>query len=212
MASEYLHSKAKRRLDVAGALALGAGLGIPALASLPFIAADGGPAIFRQKRHSNGAPFEMLKLRTMYEGAEKDEPMWTGHNDPRATRIGALLRKSSIDEVPQLLNVLKGELSLVGYRPPTDRVLERYAVHGGLFDEWHEMTQCTKAGITGLAQHYAKLTPRHDAECVEAVMRLDLHYAEHASLAMDLKILAGTAGCMWERSAERALTPGMRVV
>ncbi len=182
---------------------VGTGLGLPALLLAQFVRLDGGPVLFEQTRYSKGEPFEVLKIRSMYEGAEHDEPMWVGHDDPRATRVGRILRKTSLDEVPQIINVLRGDISMVGYRPPSERVQDRYSQFGQLYEEWLEMTKESKAGITGLAQQKAKRTPVHDADLCRQVMELDLRYAETASLALDLQIIAGTAGCMWERDAMR---------
>lgn len=152
-----------------------------------------GPAIFRQVRvGKDGRPFEVLKLRTMVSDAEElkaglatyneyDGVLFKMKNDPRVTRFGALLRRSSLDELPQLINVLRGEMSLVGPRPSLpDEVAE--------MDE-HTMRRFTvRPGITGLWQ----VSGRSNLGWDEAKV-LDTYYAENWTVIGDLAILARTA-------------------
>lgn len=151
-----------------------------------------GPMIFRQTRIGrNSRPFEFLKFRTMVANAEqlKDAllssneatgPMFKMRHDPRRTRVGRWLRRFSLDEIPQLLNVLRGEMSLVGPRPA---VPEEVA----LYEPWQRRRLEVMPGCTGLWQ----ATGRSDTTFDEMV-RLDIYYAEHWSLGMDIRILLMT--------------------
>lgn len=173
----------RRATDIAGSLALLA-LSAPALA-LAVIAIrleSRGPAIYRQRRVGlGGQPFEMLKLRTMVHGAEgMGSGMAVNEGDWRITRIGALLRRASLDELPNLVNVLRGEMSLIGPRPTIPVQVAQYTPrqHGRLR---------VKPGITGWAQ----VNGRASLSWNERI-ELDLYYVEHRSLALDLKILRRT--------------------
>lgn len=143
---------------------------------------DGGPALYRQTRvGKDGHDFELLKLRTMVVGAET---MGAGHavnrGDERITRVGRLLRRLSIDELPQLWNVVRGDMSLIGPRPTLRYQVDRY-------DERQRHRLDVKPGITGWAQIHGRATLPW-AERIE----LDLWYVEHRSPAIDLKILLRT--------------------
>ncbi|MBL7491937.1 sugar transferase [Frankia sp. AgB1.9] len=159
-----------------------------------------GPAIFRQTRVGRGGrEFTMFKFRSMFIDAEarlaeltahnerEDEFMFKIRNDPRITRAGGFLRKWSLDEVPQLFNVLNGSMSLVGPRPPLPREVAKYA------DDVHRRLM-VKPGLTGLWQ----VSGRSDLPTDEAV-RLDLRYVENWSLAMDLMILWKTVFAVIKR-------------
>ena len=143
---------------------------------------DGGPVLYRQRRvGKDGEEFELLKLRTMVVGAEK---LGAGYavdrGDPRITRTGRLLRRLSIDELPQLWNVVRGEMSLIGPRPTLRYQVERY-------DERQRRRLEVKPGITGWAQiHGRAALPWEDR------IELDVWYVEHRSPKVDLKILART--------------------
>ena len=151
-----------------------------------------GPVIFRQDRIGlRGRPFTLLKFRTMVAGAdlmleklrdqnEADGPLFKLRNDPRVTRIGRFLRRYSIDELPQLINVLKGEMSLVGPRPPL-------AGEVALYSDWQLDRLEVRPGITGLWQ----VSGRSDLPFEEYV-QLDLFYVENWSIAYDLYILSKT--------------------
>ena len=173
----------RRALDVAVA---GAGLVVAgpllAVAALAVKLEDRGPVLFRQTRvGKDGVDFELLKLRTMVVGAESQGAGYAvDRGDPRITRIGRLLRRTSVDELPQLWNVVRGEMSLIGPRPTL-----RYQVDS--YDE-HQMHRLDiRPGITGWAQVNGRAA-RPWAERIE----LDVWYDEHRSLAVDLKILFRT--------------------
>ncbi len=157
-----------------------------------------GPVVFRQPRTGKGGKrFEMFKFRTMVPNAEElkqhyahlNELKWPDFkitDDPRVTRMGRFLRKTSLDELPQVLNVLKGEMSLVGPRP-TSFDLKTYNL-------WHTERLEVLPGITGLWQ----IRGRSDLEFDERV-RLDIEYIENQSLWLDLKILLWTIGVVFEQ-------------
>jgi exopolysaccharide biosynthesis polyprenyl glycosylphosphotransferase len=154
---------------------------------------DGGPVLFRQPRVGRAdREFEMLKFRTMVVDAEarRDEligdnqrsgPLFKLRADPRVTRIGRILRRTSLDELPQLINVLKGEMSLVGPRPALRSEVDAFPV------ELHRRHR-VRPGITGLWQVEARDNPAFDA-----YQRLDLFYVENWSPALDMVIMLGTA-------------------
>jgi lipopolysaccharide/colanic/teichoic acid biosynthesis glycosyltransferase len=142
-----------------------------------------GPVIYRSRRAGlGGRPFDLLKLRTMHEGAD---PVGVGtpvlEGDPRVTRVGHFLRRFSLDEVPNLLNVLRGELALVGPRPTLQAQVELYTDH-----QLRRLD--VKPGITGWAQ----VNGRAGIPWEERI-ELDVWYAEHRSPSLDLRILARTA-------------------
>lgn len=159
-----------------------------------------GPALFRQRRVGRaGREFTMLKFRTMSAGAETSVIDLTDQNihdggplfkvaaDPRVTRVGHGLRRFSIDELPQLLNVLRGEMSLVGPRPPLPSEVVRFG------EDVHRRF-LVKPGLTGLWQ----VSGRSNLSWDESV-RLDLHYVENWSLALDASILTRTVGAVLSR-------------
>jgi lipopolysaccharide/colanic/teichoic acid biosynthesis glycosyltransferase len=141
-----------------------------------------GPAIFRQRRSGlHGVQFDMLKLRTMVDGAEHlGAGLAVNANDSRITRVGAFLRRTSLDELPNLFNVLRGEMTLVGPRPTLPAQVAQYTArqHGRL---------AVKPGITGWAQ----VNGRASLPWSERI-ELDLYYVEHRSLLLDLRILLRT--------------------
>ena len=141
-----------------------------------------GDVIYRQLRIGRGGhPFEVLKLRTMVDGAEHiGAGLAINQGDPRVTRVGALLRRTSLDELPNLVNVLRGEMSLIGPRPTLPGQVEQY-------DERQRGRLAIRPGITGWAQVNGRAALPW-AERIE----LDLYYNEHRSLALDLRILART--------------------
>lgn len=153
---------------------------------------DGGPALFRQERVGrDGKPFQMLKFRSMVVDAEqrlqsvKDAPqvnrmMFKRADDPRITKVGAVIRRYSIDELPQLINVIRGEMSLIGPRPPLPREVALYTD-----DEWRRLR--VRPGLTGLWQ----ISGRSDLSWEETV-RLDLYYIDNWSALQDLSILLRT--------------------
>ncbi|HEX6027062.1 MAG TPA: sugar transferase [Solirubrobacter sp.] len=180
----YLNSRRKRALDlvVAGALML-VTAPIQALAALAIRLETPGHPIYRQGRVGrHGRPFEVYKLRTMVSGAEHmGAGMAVDEGDTRITRVGAILRRTSIDELPNLINVLRGEMSLVGPRPTIQVQVDQYT-------DRQRRRLDVKPGLTGWAQ----VNGRAALPWSERI-ELDLWYLEHASLWLDLKILALTA-------------------
>jgi lipopolysaccharide/colanic/teichoic acid biosynthesis glycosyltransferase len=174
---------AKRALDLAGA-SVGLLVGAPFLgaAAAAIKLEDRGPVFYRQVRvGKDGRDFELLKLRTMVVGAERLGAGYAvNEGDPRITRAGRVLRKLSVDELPQLWNVLRGDMSLVGPRPTLAYQVERYTEHQRRRLE-------VRPGITGWAQVKGRATlPWEDR------IELDVWYVEHRSFWLDLLILART--------------------
>jgi lipopolysaccharide/colanic/teichoic acid biosynthesis glycosyltransferase len=177
----YLLSRRKRALDLLAA-AVGAVVATPVvgLAMLLIRLETHGHAIYRQRRVGrDGVPFELYKLRTMVSGAERiGLGMAVDEGDQRITRIGALLRRFSIDELPNLLNIARGEMSLVGPRPTLQAQVDRYSEHQRRRLE-------ARPGLTGWAQVNGRASlPWADR------IELDVWYIEHASLRLDLQIIA----------------------
>ncbi len=152
------------------------------LAALAVKLEDGGPVFYRQLRvGKDGRDFELLKLRTMVVEAEQQGAGYAvDRDDPRITRAGRVLRRLSIDELPQLWNVLRGEMSLVGPRPTLRYQVDRY-------DERQRHRLDAKPGLTGWAQVNGRAALPWDER-----IELDLWYIEHRSTWVDLKILART--------------------
>ncbi len=195
----------KRAMDVVGGLT-GILLFSPCFIAIPLLikAMSKGPVLFKQERIGRyGAKFVFLKFRSMhvnndpkvhqeyikkliceqksYDGPEQRDAIYKIKDDPRVTSVGRLLRKTSLDEIPQFFNVLKGEMSLVGPRPPIPYELENY-------DVWHKRRIMEiKPGITGLWQVEGRSSTTFDE-----MVRLDLKYAKEWSLWLDIKILAKT--------------------
>jgi exopolysaccharide biosynthesis polyprenyl glycosylphosphotransferase len=177
----------KRVLDV-----VGAAFGLVLLAPLLLLVAmlvrlsGPGPVIFKQRRVSlGGEEFQIYKFRTMvHADHERGQARWTARNDPRVTSIGRWLRSSSLDELPQLLNVIKGEMSLVGPRPERPELILRFR------DDWrgYMLRQHVKAGMTGWAQ----VNGLRGDTSLKKRLQLDLFYVRHWSLGFDLKILVLT--------------------
>lgn len=154
-----------------------------------------GPAIFVHERvGKDGKPLPLLKFRSMFTNAEDMKKSFTPeqkaeweknfklNDDPRITRIGKFLRKSSLDELPQLINVLKGELSIVGPRPVVTVELERYGENKAAF-------LSVTPGLTGYWQAYARSTCSYEQR-----MEMELFYVENANLWWDIKIMIATVG------------------
>ncbi len=171
---------------------IGAGVGL-ALASPALAAAavaikleDGGPVLYRQRRVGlEGRDFELLKLRTMVVGAERiGAGFAVDEGDPRITRVGRVLRRLSIDELPQLLNVLRGDMSLIGPRPTLRYQVERYTPR-------QRLRLSVKPGITGWAQVHGRAALPW-SERIE----LDVWYAERRTPWLDLRILLRTPAAL----------------
>ncbi len=176
---------AKRALDIVLSLAALALLSPLLTATALAVVLDSGrPVLFRQTRLGlHGRSFGMYKFRSMVPDAAARGPYFTATDDPRITRVGRFIRRTSIDELPQILNVLMGDMSLVGPRPdvPAQR---------GLYTDEAWAARCAvRPGITGLAQIVQR------SEGTEAQrLALDLRYVQEASLRLDLKIMVGTLG------------------
>jgi exopolysaccharide production protein ExoY len=187
----------KRIVDIV--LALGGIILLAPLLVICYVAvvlSSPGPALFRHKRVGfNGRKFECLKFRTMVpDAAERLQALlasdpaaaaeWAAtrklQNDPRVTAIGAILRKSSLDELPQLFNVLRGEMSIVGPRPVTEEELERYSTSVGAY------LSC-RPGITGLWQVSGRSTTSYEKR-----VACDAYYAHNWSMVLDAKIIVVT--------------------
>jgi lipopolysaccharide/colanic/teichoic acid biosynthesis glycosyltransferase len=187
----------KRAMDIAMA-AVGLLVLAPffALIGAVMIATEGRPVFFRQVRVGlQGRPFTIVKFRTMVPDAEARYAEVVAlsdtqgaavkmTNDPRITKLGAFLRKTSIDELPQLWNVLRGEMSIVGPRPAPPREVAEY-------DVWHRRRLSMKPGITGLWQVEARLDESFDRRAA-----LDLRYIDGWSVWLDMKIIARTIPAM----------------
>ncbi|MCD4748068.1 MAG: undecaprenyl-phosphate glucose phosphotransferase [Thermoanaerobaculales bacterium] len=178
----------KRAFDICGA----AFLLLVTAPLFPFISwrikrIDGGPAFFSQVRTGlDGRAFRLFKFRSMRITAEKDRT-WTRHDDNRITPIGAFLRRTNLDELPQLFNVLKGDMSLVGPRPEQPEFVERFRARYPEYNTRHRV----RAGLTGWAQVNGL---RGDTSIRQRVVH-DLYYIENWSFALDLKILLRT---LWQ--------------
>jgi exopolysaccharide biosynthesis polyprenyl glycosylphosphotransferase len=192
--SSYKRLIIKRLFDILGGLVGVLLTGILTLFIAPAIKLDSpGPVFFAQTRiGKNGRRFKIYKFRSMYQDAEQRKKelekenevkglMFKMDNDPRITKVGAFLRSTSLDEFPQFLNVLKGDMSLVGTRPPTEDEFEHY-------DEHYRRRLSMTPGLTGMWQ----VSGRSDISDFDEVVRLDLEYIDNWSLTLDFKILLQT--------------------
>jgi exopolysaccharide biosynthesis polyprenyl glycosylphosphotransferase len=188
-----LNQVVKRSIDLVFAgLVLVCGAPLMALLALMIKLESPGPVLFRQERVGrNGRCFTVYKFRSMVEGAEEqqealqelneaDGPLFKIRDDPRMTHVGKLLRKFSLDELPQLYNVLRGEMSLIGPRPPLPAEVKQY-------QEWHKRRLEVAPGLTGLSQ----ISGRSQLSFDETAL-LDIYYIENWSLGLDTKILLQT--------------------
>jgi lipopolysaccharide/colanic/teichoic acid biosynthesis glycosyltransferase len=168
---------------VVAALALAAASPVLALAIVAIRLESAGHPIYRQRRIGrHGEPFDMYKLRTMVTGAEAiGSGLAVNEGDPRITRVGAVLRRFSIDELPNLVNVLRGDMAIVGPRPTIPVQVEQYT-------ERQRGRLAVRPGITGWAQVNGRTALPWDER-----IELDLWYIEHRSWRLDLRILARTA-------------------
>ena len=194
----------KRLMDIAGAIV---GLAITAVATVllapPLLIESPGPLFFSQKRvGKNGRFFQIYKFRSMYRDAERRKKelesqnemngfMFKMKDDPRITKVGKFIRKTSIDELPQFLNVLKGDMSLVGTRPPTVDEFRQYELH-------QKRRLSAKPGITGLWQ----VSGRNNINDFEDVVKLDVQYIDNWSIGMDIRILLKTIRVVFEKGGE----------
>lgn len=201
---DYRQLALKRLMDIAGALV---GIVLTAMITIflaPLLLLESpGPLIFKQKRVGrNGRYFNMYKFRSMYMDAEERKKelmaqnemsgyMFKMENDPRVTKVGRFIRKTSIDELPQFWNVLKGDMSLVGTRPPTLDEFTQYK-------SYHKRRLSLRPGITGLWQ----VSGRNDIDDFEEVVKLDLEYIDHWSIYLDIKILLKTVGAVFSHTGK----------
>lgn len=201
MTHPSVRSWVKRLIDIVGGVV---GLGITSVLSVPIIIAirldSPGPIFFGQVRCGwMGKRFRMWKFRSMCSNAEalKDKipnqaqgAIFKNDNDPRITKVGRLLRRTSLDELPQFWNVLKGEMSLVGTRPPTPDEVERYEV-----PQWQRLD--VKPGMTGEWQ----VNGRSQIKDFEDIIRLDLKYQENWSLMYDMKLIFKTIMVLFNKNS-----------
>jgi len=191
---------AKRALDIIGAIAglFGCALVAPFVA-LAIILDSGRPIFFRQLRTGlGGRGFMMLKFRTMVADAEEPgRAIWAAEHDPRVTRIGRLMRKTRLDELPQLWNVLRGDMSVIGPRPERPEFVDLLTSDVPFWTRRH----LVKPGLTGWAQVRYGYTA--DAEGTADKLAYDLYYLKHRSLILDLAIVAKTAGIVFTGSGAR---------
>lgn len=202
---DYRRRFIKRTIDILGSL-IGV---IFTLILYPFVALaikleSKGPVIFKQTRiGKNGRRFSIYKFRSMYLDAEERKKnlisqnemqglMFKMENDPRITRVGKFIRKTSIDELPQFFNVLKGDMSLVGTRPPTVDEFEKYNLH-------YRRRLSITPGLTGMWQ----VSGRSDITDFDEVVKLDLEYIDNWSLTLDLKILLQTVQVVFGRKGSK---------
>ena len=169
----------------------------------PLLIESPGPLFFAQKRvGKNGRFFKIYKFRSMYRDAEERKKelesqnemngfMFKMKDDPRITKVGKFIRKTSIDELPQFYNVLKGDMSLVGTRPPTVDEFRQYESH-------QKRRLSAKPGITGLWQ----VSGRNDIKDFEDVVKLDVQYLDNWSLGLDIKIILKTIKVVFEKDGE----------
>ncbi|RMH00466.1 MAG: undecaprenyl-phosphate glucose phosphotransferase [Chloroflexi bacterium] len=183
----------KRLMDI-----VGSAIGLVFLSPLMLLVAiaikleSPGPVFFIQERMGlDGKPFKMIKFRSMRNDAEKDGPGWTTENDPRQTRLGAILRRFEFDELPNLINVFLGEMSLVGPRPEQRHYVEQFRKIVPRYMERHR----EKGGMTGWAQVNGL---RGDTSITERT-KYDLWYSENWSILLDIKIILRTIWQIFER-------------
>jgi len=198
MPLEGFNRLVKRAMDIGGAL-----FGLVVTAPLwPVIAylirrEDGGPVFFKQVRMGlDGRSFEILKFRSMRLDAEADgKAHWTRNRDPRVTPVGAFLRRTNLDELPQLINILRGDMSLVGPRPEQPEFVERFRSRYPEYMARHRV----RAGLTGWAQ----VNGLRGDTSIRKRMAADLYYIENWSLALDLRIIWLTFLSLWRRRGGR---------
>lgn len=194
----------KRLMDITGALV---GLAITGLVTIflapPLLLESPGPLLFAQKRvGKNGRFFKIYKFRSMYQDAEERKKeletknemngfMFKMKDDPRITKVGKFIRKTSIDELPQFFNVLKGDMSLVGTRPPTVDEFRQYESH-------QKRRLSAKPGITGLWQ----VSGRNSIKDFEDVVKLDVQYIDNWNIGLDIKIILKTIRVVFEKGGE----------
>ena len=175
----------KRFFDVVASILIGSLLLVPMfLIGVVIWCSSKGPALYKQERlGQNGKKFIMLKFRSMTDDAEAEGPQWARENDQRCTKVGAILRKTRLDELPQLWNILKGDMSFVGPRPEREYFYEQFETYIVGFRK----RLLVKPGLTGLAQ----VNGGYDLLPEEKII-YDMEYIEKMSLAMDAKCIFKT--------------------
>lgn len=155
---------------------------------------SGSPIYFQERLGMNGKRFNLFKLRSMISDAEKNGPQWANENDPRITKVGLFIRKTRIDELPQLINILKGDMSFVGPRPEREYFYKKFEVNIPEFRNrlW------VKPGLTGWAQINGgyNLDPK-------SKLKLDMEYIELKTIRMDIRILCKTVFIVWNGDGAR---------
>jgi sugar transferase (PEP-CTERM system associated) len=189
----------KRAIDIfVSAILLALTAPIMLLIALALLLEDGTPILFRQERIGlGGRAFQILKFRSMRLGAEKGRPQWTVDGDPRITRVGRFIRKYRLDELPQFINILRGEMSLVGPRPEVPYFCELLEKEIAFYNQRHVV----RPGLTGWAQ--VKYQYGATLEEAKTKFEFDLFYIKHLSLMLDLAIIFETAKVViWGRGAK----------
>jgi exopolysaccharide biosynthesis polyprenyl glycosylphosphotransferase len=177
----------KRAFDIVFSLAaIGIASPLLLLVAMAIRMDSAGPILFVQERVGlNGRPFRMYKFRTMScHSAQESETRWTTKNDARCTRLGKLLRRTSLDELPQFFNVLKGDMSVVGPRPERPHFVRKFLGEVAKYDRRHRL----KVGITGWAQ----VNGFRGDTSIRRRLKYDLEYIQNWSFAFDLRIIAQT--------------------
>lgn len=187
---------AKRAFDIAAALVAGAVLLIPMLVIGLLIVLDSeGPAVYRQERlGKDGRPFTMYKFRTMIRDAEPEGPRWAAVEDPRCTRLGRWLRSSRLDELPQLYNILIGDMSFVGPRPERAYFYKEFSRNLPNFED----RLLVQPGLTG----YAQVNGGYWLPPAEK-LRYDLEYMQSRSFSLDMQCLFWTVPVVLTREGVR---------
>lgn len=175
---------------------------VMALTALLIRLEDGGPVLYRQKRVTRrGREFDMLKFRSMHVDAEKDGPRLASKNDSRVTKVGRVIRNLHFDELPQLFNVLKGDMSMVGPRPERREFVEEYS---RIIPEFTERLK-VRGGLTGYAQIYGKYSTGPEDK-----IKYDLIYIYNYSLRLDIRLLFLTVRILFQKENSEGVDEGMR--
>ena len=187
---------AKRLFDITASLLAGIVLLVPMLIIAMVVRLDSpGPALFRQERlGKNGKPFTMLKFRSMYLDAEVNGPQWAAVNDHRCTRVGRVLRNSRLDELPQLWNILKGDMSFVGPRPERAYFYREFEKYIPGFSNRLLVTP----GLTG----YAQVNGGYSLKPEEKII-YDMEYIERQSIILDIRCLLKTVHIVFSHEGAR---------
>jgi lipopolysaccharide/colanic/teichoic acid biosynthesis glycosyltransferase len=186
----------KRVFDLAASILLGIILIVPMAIIAAFIRIDSpGPALYRQERLGmNGKPFKIVKFRSMRIDAEENGPKWADKNDSRCTKVGKVLRKSRLDELPQLWNIIKGDMSFVGPRPERSCFYDKFEtyIHG------FRNRLAVKPGLTGLAQ----VNGGYDLLPEEKIV-FDMEYIQKRSISLDLICILKTIRLIFTHKGAR---------